>query len=218
MTEPGPDEAKADGPGTYTRQELDWLEAEWAYHLHGRSAFLSREDFLQIQAWDREGTPAEAVVAAMESYFARRAKRPRARAFVAMEHLRKDVEKARKLREALSRAEAPAPDLEGWKKVHPPFREDPKARAAFEAWRRLRAQAPAPDSPGYLEHFDAERAAMKDLLALAEAALGPGAETLREGLRQRLEEARLQPGGLVWQRAWNHHWERMVREAWGIPD
>ena len=35
----------------FTREELDWMEAEWAFHLHGRSAFMSREDFLQLQVW-----------------------------------------------------------------------------------------------------------------------------------------------------------------------
>lgn len=201
----------------YSREELDWLEAEWAYHLHGRTAFISREDFLQLQAWAEATIPAEAVVAAMGAYFERRAKRPRAKAFIALSHLEKDVQKARKLREALARVQAPAEELAEWTRVKSPLREDPKARAAFEAWLRLRASAPAPDSPGYLSHFDQEREAQRGLLDLAEAALGPEAEALRGGLTARLEEARLTPGTLVWTRAWNHHWARLVFEAWGLP-
>jgi len=74
----------------YTREELDWMEAEWAFHLHGRSAFMSREDFLQLQVWAGEGVPADAIVNAMETYFTRRAKRAKARSFVALDHLAKD--------------------------------------------------------------------------------------------------------------------------------
>lgn len=201
----------------YSPEELDWIEAEWAFHLHGRSAFLSREDFLQLQTWGAAGIPADAVVAAMEAYFQRRAKRARPKAFIALSHLEKDVQKARKLRQALANAGDEAVDLAGWGKVDVPLREDPHARVAFEAWRQLQASAPAPDSPAYLEHFDAERKALQDLVALAEAAMGPRAEALRETLRLRLAEAKLEPEGLVWRRAWGHHWGKMVLEAWGIP-
>ena len=89
---------------SYTREELDWLEAEWAFHLHGRTAFLSREDFLQLESWAQVGVSAEAVVAAMGAFFERRAKRTRPRAFVALAHLQRDVDKAVKLRQALARA------------------------------------------------------------------------------------------------------------------
>ena len=69
---------------TYTREELDWIEAEWAYHLHGRSAFLSREDFVQLMEWNGQGVAADAIVNAMESYFERRAKRAKPRTFVGL--------------------------------------------------------------------------------------------------------------------------------------
>ena len=88
---------------------------------------------------------------------------------------------------------------------------------AFEAWRRLQATAPLPDSPGFLDHFDAERKALGELVQLAEAALGPRAEEVGRELRQRLLESRLQEGSFVWQRAWEHHWGRRVCEAWKIP-
>lgn len=201
----------------YSPEELDWVEAEWAFHLHGRSAFLSREDFLQLQAWAADGIPADAVVAAMEAFFQRRAKRARPKAFQALSHLEKDVQKARKLRSAMARAGEETIDLQGWDGVVSPFREDPLAKQAFVAWRQLQGSAPAPDSPAFLDHFDAERKALRHLVDLGEAALGPRAEPLRESLRQRLLEAKLEPEGLVWRRAWGHHWGKMVLEAWGIP-
>lgn len=200
----------------YSRNDWDWLEAEWAYQLHGRSAFLSREDFAQIQAWEGEGVPAEAVVAAMEAYFARRAKRARPKSFIAASHLAKDVTKVMKLRTAMARA-GEAPMAGGWEKVKEPLRSDPEARNAFEAWRRAQAALPMPDSAGFLEAFDAERAAFGSLLAKAEAALGPEAAPLRSELKTRLLDARIPEDGLVWRRAWIHHWGKMVAEAWGLP-
>ena len=201
----------------YTREELDWIEAEWAYHLHGRSAFLSSEDFTRLMAWNGRGVPADAIVSAMETYFERRARRPRPRAFVALSHLDKDLDKILKLREALQRAEVEAPDTGGWEAVKEPLRSDPRARSAFEAWRKLQAAAPLPDSPGFLDHFDAERKALAELVGLAEAALGPRTETISADLRERLTASKLQEDTFVWKRAWDHHWCRLVCEAWGIP-
>lgn len=202
---------------TYTREELDWIEAEWAYHLHGRSAFLSREDFAQLMEWNGQGVPADAVASAMETYFERRAKRSKPKTFVALAHLAKDVAKVMSLREALRRAEVEAPKLEGWEDVLEPLRSDPRARSAFEAWRRLQAATPLPDSPGFLDHFDAERRALAELVKLAENVLGPRVEEMGQGLRQRLLDSKLQEGGFVWKRAWDHHWSRLVCEAWRIP-
>ena len=202
----------------YSREELDWIEAEWAFHLHGRSAFLSREDFLQAEAWAREGVPAEALVAAMGAYFERRAKRARPRSFVALSHLERDVRKATRLREALKRAEDDGPAPAGWEGISEPLRSSLEARAAFEAWRRLQASAPAPDSPAFLDHFDAQRQAFRALMALAEQTLGPGAEARRAELRARLAEAGIPEGGPVWKRAWEHHWNRALCEAWRIPE
>ena len=201
---------------TYTREELDWIEAEWAYHLHGRSAFLSREDFAQLLRWGEADVAAEVVVNAMEAYFTRRAKRARPRAFVALSHLDKDVAKAAKLREALRRSE-PEVAGTGWEAVLEPLRSNPRARAAFGTWRGLQASAPPPDAPGFLDHFDSERRALADLVKLAEEDLGVRAGELERTLRQRLQEAKLQEGTFVWKRAWEHHWGRMVCETWGIP-
>jgi len=200
----------------YTREELDWVEAEWAFHLHGRSAFMRREDFLQLQAWAGEGVPADAIVNAMDAYFTRRAKRAKSRSFVALEHLAKDVAKAVKLRSALAKAETEA-DTGSWDAVREPLRSDLRLRALFGDWKRLQAAAPAPDAPGFLDHFDAERKVFKELVAQAEQRLGPEAEALRAQLQVRLSEAKLVPDTLVWRRAWDHHWSRMVCAAWGIP-
>jgi hypothetical protein len=202
---------------SYTREELDWIEAEWAYHLHGRSAFLSREDFVQLMAWNDLGVAADAIVNAMEIYFDRRAKRAKPRTFVGLAHLAKDVAKVMQLREVLRRSESGTPTLEGWEEVREPLRSDPRARAAYEGWRRLQATAPLPDAPGFLDHFDGERKALVELVQVAEAALGPRAEEVSRELRKRLLESKLQEGSFVWQRAWSHHWARLVCEAWGIP-
>lgn len=201
---------------TYTREELDWIEAEWALHLHGRQAFLSREDFVQVQAWEAAGAPADLVVNALAAFFERRSKRPRPRAFVAMAHADKDVAKALQLRRSLAKA-GPAPAGAGWDAVKEPLRSDPRARAAFDAWAALKAAAPAPDAPGFLDHFDQERLAHRALVDLAATALGPAAGELRAALEARLRQAELSEGGALWARAWAHHWGRMVCEAWGLP-
>lgn len=202
---------------SYTREELDWIEAEWAFHLHGRSAFLSREDFTQAQAWAEAGVPADLVVAAMGSYFERRAKRVKPRGFVALSHLEKDVQKALRFRGALKRAGAERTELGAWNTVAEPLRADPQAQAAFAAWQGLKAAAPDPDSPGFLDHFDAERKAFRALVALAEAALGARREPLEAELAGRLREGGLTEDSVVWRRAWTHHWAQAVCEAWGIP-
>lgn len=200
----------------YSREEWDWMEAEWAYHLHGRSAFLSSEDFRQLQLWEGEGVPAEIIVNAMGAYFERRSRRPRPRSFVKVEHIAKDVAKGLKLRDALHRGEAPTADFGAWSGVSEPLRSDPKARIAFETWQRLKASAPSPDAPGFLDHFDAERSARKALLALAEAMLGPETGPLRKELEERLVEAQLKPESLVWKRAFQHHWDLRIAGAFGI--
>jgi hypothetical protein len=201
----------------YTREELDWMEAEWAFHLHGRQAFMSREDFLQLQVWDGEGVPADAVVGAMEAFFERRAKRAKPRTWVALSHLVKDVVKAAALRAALGKTEGPDGDVSGWGAVKEPLRQEPRARAAYEAWKRWQAKAPSPDAPGFLDHYDEERRLFREFLALAEAALLDQAVALREALTARLGESKLKEGTLVWKRAWDHHWSRMVCDTWGIP-
>ncbi len=202
---------------TYSREEWDWMEAEWAFHLHGRSAFLSSEDFRQLQLWEGEGIPTEIIINAMGAYFQRRAKRPRPRSFVKVEHIAKDVARGLLLREALHRGESPTADLGAWSGVSEPLRSDPKARIAFENWQRLKASTPAPDAPGFLDHFDAERSARRALLKLAEAMLGQETETLRKELEARLLEAQVKRESVVWTRAFQHHWELRIAETSGIP-
>lgn len=201
----------------YSREEKDWLEREWAFRAWGRAGLLSTEDYCQVLAWEADGVPMDLVVAALNAFFDRREKKEKPRTFVALKHLDRDVAKALKLRESLLRA---GPDLDagrGWDQVKPPLREDPAAKAAFEAWQRLRFSAPSPDAAGYLAHHDQEREARVALLDLAEAALGPAAESLRTELHQRLLAADMKEGGLVWKRAWNHHWGRLVAAAWALP-
>ena len=201
----------------YTREEKDWLEREWAFRAWGRAGLLSTGDYRQVLAWEAAEVPMDLVIAALNAFFDRREKREKPRTFVALKHFDRDVAKAVKLREALLRA---GPSLEvgkGWKQVESPLREDPAAKASFEAWQRLRATAPSPESAGYLAHHDQEREGRTALLALAETALGPTAGTLRSELRQRLLASDMQEDSLVWKRAWNHHWARLVAQAWGLP-
>jgi len=102
------------------------------------------------------------------------------------------------------------------KSLSPRLQSVPGARKAFDEWQRLRASAPSPESAGYLAHHDQEREARAALLAKAEAALGPDAETLQQELRQRLEAADMKEGSLVWKRAWNHHWAESVATAYSL--
>jgi len=201
----------------YTREEKDWLEREWAFRAWGRAGLLSTEDYRQVLAWESAGVPMDLVVAALNAFFDRREKREKPRTFVALKHFDRDVAKALKLREALLRA---GPELDagkGWAQVKAPLHDDPAARAAYEAWRRCRASAPSPEAAGYLAHHDQEREARAALLALAEGALGPAAEALHGELRQRLLASDMKEGSAVWKRAWNHHWSRLVAQAWELP-
>ncbi|WP_243302178.1 hypothetical protein [Geothrix oryzisoli] len=201
----------------YTREEKDWLEREWAFRAWGRAGLLSTDDYRQVLAWEAGGIPMDLVVAALNAFFDRREKREKPRTFVALKHLDRDVAKAVKLREAVVRA---GPELDagkGWAQVKAPLKDDPAAKAAFEAWQRLRATAPSPEAAGYLAHHDGEREARAALLGLAEAALGSAVEALKSDLRQRLEASEMKEGSLVWKRAWNHHWARLVAAAWNLP-
>jgi hypothetical protein len=201
----------------YSQEEWNWVEAEWAFHCHGRTAFISPEDFRQAKAWAEEGVPAEAVVAAMDSFFARRAKRPRPRAFVALSHLKKDVAKAMAFRQALSRAgEEPETRFPAWESAHGALKADPRAKAAFEAWMRLKAGAPPAESPGYLDHLDRERDARSAFVAIAADALGPSRDALEANLAEKLRAADIKEGTAVWERAWGHHFFKDVCAAWGL--
>lgn len=201
----------------FTREEKDWLEREWAFRAWGRAGLLSTDDYRQVLAWEADGVPMDLVVSALNAFFDRREKREKPRTFVALKHIDRDVAKALKLREAVVRAGPGLDAGKGWDQVKAPLRDDPAAKAAFEAWQRLRMTAPSPESAGYLDHHDQEREARAALLVLAEAALGPEVEALRTELRQRLEASDMKEGGLVWKRAWNHHWARLVASAWDLP-
>jgi hypothetical protein len=201
----------------YSQEEWSWVEAEWAFHCHGRTAFISPEDFRQAQAWALEGLPAEALVAAMGSFFERRAKRPRPRAFVAISHLKKDVEKAMAFRWALARAGGAAEaDFPAWDSVLSPLKSDPRAKVLFEAWMRLKDGAPSPESPGYLDHLDSERRARAAFVEMAAEALGPSRTALEAGLAERLRSVEIKEGTMVWKRAWEHHFSKDVCVAWGL--
>ena len=201
----------------YSPEEWSWIEAEWAFHCHGRSAFISPEDFRQAKAWAEDGIPAEAVIAAMDSFFERRARRPRPRAFVALAHLGKDVAKAMSFRRALARAgEAAKADFPAWDSVKEPLKSDPRAKVAFEAWMRLKCAAPPPESPGYLDHLDAERGAHRAFVEISAETLGPNRTAIETKLTDKLHAVDIPEGSVVWKRAWEHHFAKDVCEAWGL--
>jgi hypothetical protein len=97
------------------------------------------------------------------------------------------------------------------------IRLDPKAKELYDALRALKATCLAPDAPGFLDHFDKECRVFKDLVAVGEERLDASvAESLRKDLHASLVESKLPEGTLVWRRAWDHHWSRIVCNAWGI--
>jgi hypothetical protein len=153
----------------------------------------------------------------MDSFFERRAKRPRPRAFVALSHLKKDVVKAMAFRKALNRAgEALEAHFPAWDSVMDELKTNPKAKAAFEAWMRLKGDAPPPESPGYLDHLDMERDARNAFVAVAAAALGASCDALEANLTEKLRSADVKEGTAVWKRAWEHHFSKDVCAAWGL--
>jgi hypothetical protein len=111
---------------------------------------------------------------------------------------------------------SPAFDM-AWEAVREPLRSDPKAKSAFATWKGHQVDAPLPDAPGFLEHFDRDRELFRKLLALAEAHLGNRVESLEAALRARLLALKLHEGTLPWKRAWEHHWAVAMCEAWAIP-
>lgn len=202
---------------TWSPEDVDWLEREWAYRAHGRAGLMSPEDFHSWRAWEADGLSVDLVVGALNAYFDRRDKRARPRTFVALKHIGKDVEKAAKLQEALRRAGPALDDSPDWESVVSPLREDATARSLFQAWRRASAALPEATDPAYLERFDEVRDALARLAAQAEACLGTEADALRGQLRQRLLEAELKEDGPLWARAWRHHWTKAVLGRFGIP-
>ncbi|WP_306589732.1 hypothetical protein [Geothrix sp. 21YS21S-4] len=201
----------------YSREEKDWLEREWAFRAWGRAGLLSTDDYRQVLAWEAAGVPMDLVISALNGFFDRREGKAKPRTFVALKQVDRDVAKAVKLRESSLRAGPELAAAGDWDRVKAPLKGDPAARAAFEAWQRVRAAAPSPESAGYLDHHDRERAARAHMLALAEAALGPASALLEAGLRERLEASGMKEGSLVWTRAWSHHWGRLVAAAWNLP-
>ena len=201
----------------YSPEEWSWIEAEWAFHCHGRTAFISPEDFRQAKAWAEEGVPPSALVSAMGSYFERRAKRPRPRAFVAMSHIKKDIAKVMSLQKALNRAgEGMAAGHPAWDSARSPLKSDPKAKVAFDAWMNVRQNAPAPESPGYLDYLDSERQAQKIFIDIASELLGPQRASLESDLFEKLRSVDIPEGSAVWKRAWEHHFSKDVCAAWGL--
>jgi hypothetical protein len=212
----------------YTPEEWSWIESEWALRARGRAGLLSPADFLAAKAWEAAGVPAETVVAAMAAFFARRAK-ARQGGYVALSWLERDVEKVMGLRKALGRGGEMSPPIGGqksetvqrpgaeeWAGAKEPLRSDPRARALFTEWARLREGAPAAGSPGYLDHLDLVLAARSAFAAACLDALGPRRAGLEGELAARLRAAGIKEGTDMWARAWGHHLDREAIGAWGL--
>ena len=101
-------------------------------------------------------------------------------------------------------------------KMAPRFQVFPGAREAFVEWQYTVAQAPAADSPGFLDHFDLERKAFRKVIGLGEAFLGQRALGLKTEVEARLRAANMKPDSLVWRRGMDHHFSRAIAEALGI--
>jgi hypothetical protein len=101
-------------------------------------------------------------------------------------------------------------------KMDPRFQVFPGAREAFVEWQHTVAQAPAADSPGFLDHFDLERKAFRKVIGLGEAFLGQRALGLKTEVEARLRAANMKPDSLVWRRGMDHHFSRAIAEALGI--
>lgn len=201
---------------SYTREELDWIENEWARNLHGRPTFISREDYHQLQAWSDAGVPADDVVSAMNTYFQRRAQHFKGRGFVALSYLTNDVAKAVKLSSEINLNEILQENIL-WNTVREPVYSDQRCRLLFKVWRQMHATAPLEDSPAFLDYFDAERKALKELVGCVEVYLEDKAELLQIDLRNKMLKAEFTEGTISWCRAWEHNWMCIVCDFFGIP-
>ena len=200
----------------YTREELDWIENEWSHNLYGRPAFISREDYQQLQTWSDAGVPASDVINAIKVYFQRRAKNSKGRSFVALSYLANDVAKALKLSSTINLTDVLA-ENSLWNKVKEPMRSDLRGRLLFVTWKRLQISAPSNDSPAFLTYFNDEQKALKELVDYAESQLGDKVEQLQIELRTKLVESNFIEGTISWRRAWEHSWMRIVCDFWHIP-
>lgn len=204
----------------YTRQEFDWIEAEWAYACHGRQTFLSVDDFRQVEQWQAAGIRASQVVEAMTAYFAALTLRPRRPNRIKIAWIQPFLDKlqARARRQAeLPIAQFPTSIL--WDQVIEPLKSDPQAKEVWSKWWFLKASEPGPDAPGFLDHFDHTRAAEAHLLKLAEAHLRSlGAANPEAQLTAQLAEQNLTPGTDLYTRVWRHHWTRAVFRAFNVPE
>lgn len=90
-------------------------------------------------------------------------------------------------------------------------------RDAFTAWALAKGRLPLPNSAGYLEALDQERDAYSSLVQRAEKGLEPERTAALQGeVRSRLLAAGIPEDGLVWRRAWAHHWGQAVTRIWGL--
>lgn len=50
----------------YSREDLDRIEAEWAFHFKGHAAFLDAEGFQAVQLCAAHNVPADRIIQAIQ--------------------------------------------------------------------------------------------------------------------------------------------------------
>ena len=99
------------------------------------------------------------------------------------------------------------------------IRQDPTAWEAYLAWQHLRVDKPSPNSPGYLDHLDLERASLTRFLDQAERFLQEGVRNdFRESLRGQLLSSGMTEDSPAWKRVWMHHWSIKITQALGLAE
>jgi hypothetical protein len=207
----------------YSRAELDWIEERWAFVAKGRPCTLSQEDFAVLLRWEADGVPAATVVEAIDAFGRRLALRPRRPAAPRLAWAGEDLARVQQGQPVRNSGTANEPDA--WDQaVKPPLRNLPMAKAAWVKWRALRAVVLHPDAPGYLDHQDAIRGALKELQGHAEALLGGRLQALKDALRVEVEgeaaRRALDPRITkdLTERVFARQLQIRVLAAWNIPE
>lgn len=195
----------------YTQNEIDLIEEKWAFHLYGRSAFMSRDDFLQLQDWAKMGIPAEVIVNAISAYFRRRSQRNKKTSFVKLNYLSNDVDQEMKKHLTIFKEKSIVDNNnKDWDLVNKPARFDSHLKFLYEKFKNIQAVKPPLDAPDFLDYFTLEQQAAKDLVKYAERYVKPELELLKQSLYKRLLAANIPEDTIIWDRAWEQHWMHTI--------
>ena len=198
----------------FTRAELDLIEDRWAFIAKGRPCTLSQEDFAILMRWEADGIPSATLVEAIEAFGRRLALRPRRPASPRLAWVGEDLARIQQGKPIRGSRNANA-EADPWDQaVKPPLRNLPQAKHAWIKWRALKAIRLHGDAPGYLDHQEAIRDALTELLGHAEALLGPERmEAMRTKVHQELWGCLRGLEGTT-----RIHLNKAVLAAWNIPE